>query len=118
MYNPMWNLFGDFKYPPGTYYRAESKFYNPCWYMLDQVIMSQSMIPLMVREQLKIITKCGKNTLYTGNKYPNSHISDHFQLCVSLKYDRRRPAMNKETFNFDLKDTMSPEEVIIEDAKK
>ena len=26
--------------------------------------------------------------------------------------------MNKETFNFDLKDTMSPEEVIIEDAKK
>lgn len=25
--------------------------------------------------------------------------------------------MNKETFNFDLKDTMSPEEVIIEDAK-
>lgn len=41
-----------------------------------------------------------------------------FQLCVSLKYDRRRPAMNKETFNFDLKDTMSPEEVIIEDAKK
>ena len=41
-----------------------------------------------------------------------------FQLCVSLKYDRRRPSMNKETFNFDLKDTMSPEEVIIEDAKK
>lgn len=26
--------------------------------------------------------------------------------------------MNKETFKFDLKDTMSPEEVIIEDAKK
>lgn len=41
-----------------------------------------------------------------------------FRLCVSLKYDRRRPAMNKETFNFDLKDTISPEEVIIEDAKK
>lgn len=44
MYNPMWNLFGDFKYPPGTYYRVESKLYNPCWFMLDQVIISQSMI--------------------------------------------------------------------------
>ena len=54
MYNPMWNLFGDFKYPPGTYYRVESKLYNPCWFMLDQVIISQSMIPLMVKEQLKI----------------------------------------------------------------
>lgn len=85
MYNPMWNLFGDFKYPPGTYYRVESKLYNPCWYMLDQVIMSQSMIPLMVREQLKIITKCGKNTLYTGNKYPNSHISDHFPIMCEFK---------------------------------
>lgn len=50
MYNPMWNLFGDFKYPPGTYYRVESKLYNPCWFMLDQVIISQSMIPLMVKE--------------------------------------------------------------------
>ena len=51
MYNPMWNLFGDFKYPPGTYYRVESKLYNPCWFMLDQLIISQTMIPLMVKEQ-------------------------------------------------------------------
>ena len=45
------------------YYRVESKLYNPCWFMLDQVIISQSMIPLMVKEQLKIITKCGKGVL-------------------------------------------------------
>lgn len=92
----MWNLFGDFKYPPGTYYRVESKLYNPCWFMLDQVIISQSMIPLMVKEQLKIITKCGKGVLYTDNRYPNSNISDHFLLCVNLIFDRRRLTMNKK----------------------
>ncbi|WP_368190560.1 endonuclease/exonuclease/phosphatase [Agathobacter rectalis] len=84
MYNPMWNLFGDFKYPPGTYYRVESKLYNPCWFMLDQVIISQSMIPLMVKEQLKIITKCGKGVLYTDNRYPNSNISDHFPIMCEF----------------------------------
>ena len=42
-----------FKYPPGTYYRVESKLYNPCWFMLDQVIISQSMIPLMVKGTIK-----------------------------------------------------------------
>lgn len=72
----------------------------------------------MVKEQLKIITKCGKGVLYTDNRYPNSNISDHFLLCVNLIFDRRRLTMNKKTFNFELKDTMSPEEVIIESGKK
>jgi len=37
---------------------------------------------------------------------------------VNLIFDRRRLTMNKKTFNFELKDTMSPEEVIIESGKK
>lgn len=52
--------------------------------MLDQVIISQSMIPLMVKEQLKIITKCGKGVLYTDNRYPNSNISDHFPIMCEF----------------------------------
>lgn len=84
MYNPMWNLFGDFQYPPGTYYRTDSKLYNPCWYMLDQVIISKSMIPLMVRENLKIITECGKDVLYTDQRYPNTNISDHFPIMCEF----------------------------------
>lgn len=84
MYNPMWNLFGDFEYPPGTYYRAESKLYNPCWYMLDQIIVSKSMIPLIVRKSLKIITECGKESLYTKQKYPNANISDHFPIMCEF----------------------------------
>ena len=84
MYNPMWNLFGDFEYPPGTYYRTESKHYNPCWYMLDQIIVSKSMIPLIVRKNLKIITECGKEALYTKQKYPNTKISDHFPIMCEF----------------------------------
>lgn len=84
MYNPMWNLFGDFEYPPGTYYRSDSKMYNPCWYMLDQVIISQSMIPFMIKEELKIIVKCKNKPLYTKNGYPNSNISDHFPIVCEF----------------------------------
>ena len=84
MYNPMWNLFGDFEYPPGTYYRTDSKMYNPCWYMLDQVIISQSMIPFMIREKLKIIIECRNKPLYTKNGYPNSNISDHFPIVCEF----------------------------------
>lgn len=84
MYNPMWNLFGDFEYPPGTYYRTESKLCIPCWYMLDQIIISKPMIPLMIRENLKIITECGKDVLYTKQKYPNTNISDHFPVMCEF----------------------------------
>lgn len=35
-YNPMWNLMGDFSYPPGTYYVNQSKLHSPMWYMLDR----------------------------------------------------------------------------------
>ena len=84
MYNPMWNLFGDFESPPGTYYRSDSKMYNPCWYMLDQVIISQSMIPFMIKEELKIIVKCKNIPLYTKNGYPNSNISDHFPIVCEF----------------------------------
>lgn len=57
-YNPMWNLFGDFTYPPGTYYLKQSKLYSPMWYILDQVIISKAVIPFFKKESLKIITTC------------------------------------------------------------
>lgn len=84
MYNPMWNLFGDFEYPPGTYYRTESRFCNPGWYMLDQVIISQAMISSFVRKGLRIITVCGEGKLYTDKKYPNRNISDHCPIMCEF----------------------------------
>ncbi len=84
MYNPMWNLFGDFSYPPGTYYRSESKLYTSSWYMIDQVIISPSMISLLKREDLKIIVKCLGGNLYTGKKHPDKKISDHFPVMCGF----------------------------------
>ena len=84
-YNPMWNLMGDFDYPPGTFYVNQSKLHSPMWYMLDQVIISQSMIPFMIKEELKIIVKCKNKPLYTKNGYPNSNISDHFPIVCEFK---------------------------------
>jgi hypothetical protein len=88
MYNPMWNLYGDFDYPPGTYYRSESQFYTPAWYMLDQVIISKSSIPYLIKEDLRIIVECGaKDKLYTNNRrIPNKKISDHFPIMCGFNF--------------------------------
>ena len=42
------------------------------------------MIPLIVRKSLKIITECGKESLYTKQKYPNANISDHFPIMCEF----------------------------------
>lgn len=84
MYNPMWNLFGDFEYPPGTYYRSESKLSTSSWYMMDQIIISQSMISFLKRRDLRIIVECLGENLYTKNKYPDKKISDHFPVMCGF----------------------------------
>lgn len=83
-YNPMWNLLGDFSYPPGTYYLNQSKIHNPMWYMLDQVILSQDIVPYFKKESLKIITTCEMGVLYNENGRPNTSISDHFPVYCEI----------------------------------
>lgn len=52
-----------------------------CW---TKLFVSKSMIPLIVRKSLKIITECGKESLYTKQKYPNANISDHFPIMCEF----------------------------------
>ncbi len=80
-YNPMWNLFGNFDYPPGTYYSFQSSLRSPMWYMFDQVLLSQEVIPFFKKESLKIIT----SGLKTENGHPNKKISDHFPILVEIE---------------------------------
>ena len=81
-YNPMWNFFGDFNYPPGTYYYSNSSsFYSPMWYIFDQVLMSKEVIPFFRKESLEIIT----NGLTNKNGHPNKKISDHFPIVLEIK---------------------------------
>ncbi len=83
-YNPMWNLFGDFTYPPGTYYLKQSKLYSPMWFMLDQVIVSKAILPFFKKDSLKIITTCSYSDLMDKNKHPNKMISDHFPIMCEI----------------------------------
>lgn len=84
-YNPMWNLMGDFTYPPGTYFYNQSKLHSPMWYILDQIIMSKNVLPLFVKESLKIITSCGGINLANGKGHPNKKISDHFPIMCEIR---------------------------------
>ena len=83
-YNPMRNLMGDFSYPPGTYYLNQAKLNSPMWYMLDQVIISQEIIPYFRKESLKIITTCESADLMDKNMHPNKKISDHFPIICEI----------------------------------
>lgn len=80
-YNPMWNFFGNFDYPPGTYYSFQSSLHAPMWYIFDQVLISQEVIPFFKKESLKIIT----NGLKNKNGQPNKKISDHFPILIEIE---------------------------------
>lgn len=83
-YNPMWNFFGDFNYPPGTYYLSDSRMSSPMWYMLDQVIISKDVLPLFQKEKLQIVTRCTYSSLASSNGRPNKIISDHFPIVCEI----------------------------------
>lgn len=82
-YNPMWNLFGDLKGVPGTYYYNNGNQCNFYWNMFDQVILRPSMIDLFDLQSLKIITTINGNTLLKNN-VPNIEYSDHLPISFSL----------------------------------
>ena len=83
-YNPMWNLLGDFSYPPGTYYRNEATITSPMWFLLDQFIFGWETVPMIHREHLKIITECQAGKLFDKYGHPNNSISDHFPIMCEI----------------------------------
>ena len=83
-YNPMWNLMGDFHYPPGTYFLNKAQLYAPMWYMLDQVIISKDIIPLFKKDSLNILTKCSYSDLMDLQGRPDKSISDHFPIICEI----------------------------------
>ncbi len=83
-YNPMWSLMGDFSYPPGTYYLNKASMKSPMWYMLDQIIISKDVLPIFMKESLKIITECSYSSLSDENRRPNKVISDHFPILCEI----------------------------------
>ena len=86
-YNPMWSFMGDNSYPPGTYYYSKAALYTPFWFMFDQVIISQELISLFNKDELRIITECKIGKLYTESRIPNEKISDHFPIMCEIRED-------------------------------
>ncbi len=84
-YNPTWNWFGDFEYPPGTYHYSGSDLLEPGWHIMDQFIVDYGLASRIDKEKCFIITRCGSQNLYDKNGYPRCDISDHFPIFCELK---------------------------------
>lgn len=85
-YNPMWSFLGDMSDgPPGTIYDTSRRGYYG-WSMLDQVILSHSLLDTF--EEVQILTNAGQHSLIDKNGRPNSAFaSDHLPLMLTLRED-------------------------------
>ncbi|WP_038257852.1 hypothetical protein [Hungatella hathewayi] len=84
-YNPMWNFFGDFKFPPGTYYYNGSNSVNSYWNIFDQVMIRPQLRDRFITDSLEIITDIREISLIDGNKHPNKTISDHLPIVFEIE---------------------------------
>lgn len=84
-YNPMWNLFGDKEFPPGTYYYDSGSSICPYWNIYDQVLIRPSLIRLFKKEQLKIVTECKNEPLINTKSHPRKDLSDHLPIVFELE---------------------------------
>lgn len=83
-YNPMWNKFGDWTGPPGTYHHSDRSSGHYGWNMLDQVLVRPQAIDFL--ENIEIINHTGVSTLATSVGRPKKqNLSDHFPLLLELK---------------------------------
>lgn len=85
LYNPMWNFYGDFTSPPGTYYYSGSTPKNAFWRVFDQVMINPCLRDEFVDESLMIITKVGEISLLDKNGHPNTEYSDHLPIVFEIK---------------------------------
>lgn len=86
-YNPMWNFFGDWKKPFGTYYYSGNNVENAFWNIYDQVIIKPSLSKRFVNSSLKILTECKICSLLNRQGHPNKKISDHLPITFEILED-------------------------------
>lgn len=88
-YNPMWNFFGDFNSPPGTFYHTNSNAITPFWHMFDQVLIRPCLISCFVTRSLEIVTRAGTVPLLDRNSRPDKSLSDHLPICFEIKEEQK-----------------------------
>ena len=87
MYNPMWNLLGDFSFPPGTYYYSGNEVENSFWNVYDQVMIRPCLRGQFVDDELKILCETKKRKLIDANNHPDKKISDHLPIVFEIMED-------------------------------
>lgn len=87
-YNPMWNFFGDFTPPYGTYYFNNSETQNTYWNIYDQVIFRPALKERFVKESLKILTETKEIYLLDAKGHPNKKISDHLPITFEIMEEK------------------------------
>lgn len=83
-YNPMWNLFGDFQKPYGTYYYNTGSTKNTYWNIFDQVIIRPTLKTRFLKDSLKILTETTTRYLLDTNGHPDKNISDHLPIIFEI----------------------------------
>ena len=86
-YNPMWNLLGDFSFPPGTYYYSGNEVENSFWNVYDQVMIRPCLRGQFVDDELKILSATKKRKLIDANNHPDKKISDHLPIVFEIMED-------------------------------
>lgn len=85
-YNPMWGLLGDLhgRDVPGTFYYSPSEPIQTFWHLIDQVIIRPDVIPVFVKQRLKIVTKGKTYNLLNRNNNISDKYSDHLPILFTL----------------------------------
>lgn len=86
-YNPMWNMFGDFTSPPGTFYYAGSNPKCSYWHIFDQVMIRSCLKNDFIEDSLEIIVKAGERMLLNEKGQPDKKYSDHLPIMFELRED-------------------------------
>lgn len=76
-YNPMWNKFGDFKEPAGTYFYRKSSISEYFWNIFDQVIIRPKLISKFKNSELSIVTDLSGYQLIKNGKIT---LGDHLPI--------------------------------------
>jgi exonuclease III len=83
-YNPMWKFYGSSERPFGTYFYKSSDHIVVNWNILDQFLISSSLLDSVSDNDFRIITKTKKhNFLRKNGNIDFRNYSDHLPILMS-----------------------------------